>query len=84
MNRLTGIHSLREALEADRPLDSLIVARGSHGNRIEDLVRLARQHGIPVRFEERIQLDRTAGTRAPICRNRKPPMSITAMMATQL
>ncbi len=63
MNRLTGIHAVREALEADRPLDSLIVARGSHGNRIEELVRLARQHGIPVRFEERIQLDRSAGTR---------------------
>src|ERR1700716_2478066 len=63
MNRLTGIHAVREALEANRPLDSLIVARGSHGNRIEVLVRLARQHDIPVRFEERIQLDRTAGTR---------------------
>ena len=63
MNRLTGIHAVREALEADRPLDSLVVARGSHGNRIEELVRLARQHGIPVRFEERIQLDRAAGTR---------------------
>jgi 23S rRNA (guanosine2251-2'-O)-methyltransferase len=63
VNRLTGIHAVREALEANHPLDSLIVAKGSHGNRIEDLVRLARQHGIPVRFEERIQLDRTAGTR---------------------
>ncbi len=63
MDRLTGIHAVREALEANRPLDSLIVARGSHGNRIEELVRLARQHDIPVRFEERIQLDRTAGTR---------------------
>ncbi len=63
MNRLTGIHAVREALEANRPLDSLIVARGSHGNRIEELVRLARQHGVPVRFEERIQLDRAAGTR---------------------
>ena len=63
MNRLTGIHAVREALEANQPLDSLIVARGSHGNRIEELVRQARQHGIPVRFEERIQLDRAAGTR---------------------
>src|SRR5882672_11762673 len=63
MDRLTGIHAVREALEANRPLDSMIVARGTHGNRIEELVRLARQHGIPVRFEERIQLDRTAGTR---------------------
>src|SRR3984893_8959957 len=63
MNRLTGIHAVREALEANQPLDSLIVARGSHGNRIEDLVRLARKNGTPVRFEERVQLDRTAGTR---------------------
>ena len=63
MNRLTGIHAVREALEANQPLDSVIVARGIHGNRIEELVRLARQHGIPVRFEERIQLDRTAGMR---------------------
>jgi len=60
MNRLTGIHAVREALEAKRPLDSVIVAKGRHGDRIEELVRLARQHGIPVRFEERIQLDRTA------------------------
>jgi 23S rRNA (guanosine2251-2'-O)-methyltransferase len=63
MNRLTGIHAVREALEANRPLDTLIVAKGSHGNRIEELVRLARSQGVPVRFEERVQLDRTAGTR---------------------
>ena len=63
MDRLTGIHAVREALEAARPLDSLIVAKGSHGNRIEELVRLARKNGVPVRFEERLQLDRTAGTR---------------------
>ena len=63
MDRLTGIHAVREALEANRPLDSLMVARGTHGNRIEELVRLARQHSVPVRFEERIQLDRAAGTR---------------------
>src|SRR5580698_10234653 len=63
MDRLTGIHAVREALEANKPLDSLIVARGTHGNRIEELVRLARQYGIPVRFEERVQVDRAAGTR---------------------
>ena len=63
MDRLTGIHAVREALEAARPLDSLIVAKGSHGKRIEELVRLARKNGVPVRFEERVQLDRSAGTR---------------------
>jgi len=63
MNRLTGIHAVREALEAARPLDSVLIARGRHGERIEELVRLARQRGVPVRFEDRAQLDRTAGTR---------------------
>ncbi len=63
MNRLTGIHAVREALEAAHPLDSLVIARGSRGNRIEELVRLARSKGVPVRFEERVQLDRSAGTR---------------------
>jgi 23S rRNA (guanosine2251-2'-O)-methyltransferase len=63
MNRLTGIHAVREALEANSPLDSLMIAKGSHGTRIEELVRLARKLNIPVRFEERNQLDRTAGTR---------------------
>ena len=63
MNRLTGIHAVREALEAARPLDSVLIARGRHGERIEELVRLARQRGVPVRFEDRAQLDHTAGTR---------------------
>ncbi len=63
MDRLTGIHAVREALEANRPLDSLLVAKGTHGNRMEELVRLARKQDVPVRFEERAQVDRAAGTR---------------------
>ena len=63
MNRLTGIHAVREALEAARPLDSILIAKGRHGDRIEDLVRRARQRGVPVRFEDRTQVDRAAGTR---------------------
>jgi len=63
MDRLTGIHAVREALEAARPLDSLLIAKGTHGARIEELVRLARKLDVPVRFEERAQVDRAAGTR---------------------
>ena len=63
MDRLTGIHAVREALEANRPLDSLLVSKGTHGNRVEELVRLARKLDVPVRFEERAQVDRAAGTR---------------------
>ena len=61
MDRLTGIHAVREALASGRALERIIVARGRHGGRIEELVRLARERGVPVRFEDRAQLDRMAG-----------------------
>ena len=63
MDRLTGIHAVREALEAGRPLDRVLITRGHHGDRLDTLVQLARSHGVPVRFEERAQVDRAAGTR---------------------
>jgi 23S rRNA (guanosine2251-2'-O)-methyltransferase len=63
MDRLTGIHAVREALASNRSLDSLMVAKGTHGNRVEELVRMARKLDVPVRFEERTQVDRAAGTR---------------------
>jgi 23S rRNA (guanosine2251-2'-O)-methyltransferase len=63
VDRLTGIHAVREALEAGRPLDRVLITRGHHGDRLDALVQLARSHGVPVRFEERAQVDRAAGTR---------------------
>src|SRR5574340_346603 len=63
MNWLTGFHAVEEALNASRPLDRIVVARGRHGERIEAVVRLARSRGVPVRFEDRQQLDRLAATR---------------------
>lgn len=63
MSRLTGIHAVREALQAGRALDRIIIARGRHGERLDDLVQLARSRSVPVRFEDRTQVDRLAGTR---------------------
>jgi 23S rRNA (guanosine2251-2'-O)-methyltransferase len=63
MEKLTGIHAVREALAARRPVQSVLISRGRHGDRLEDIVRLARRNGVPVRFEERPQVDRAAGTR---------------------
>jgi len=54
---------VREALEAGRPLERIVVANGRHGERVEELVQLARSRGVPVRFEERGEVDRLAGTR---------------------
>ena len=67
MNVITGIHAVREALESGRAIDRISIARGRHGERVEDLVRLARQRGVPVRFEDRAQVDRLAGTREHQC-----------------
>lgn len=64
MATLAGIHPVREALRAGRPLDRLLVARGAGGARIQELIELCRQRGIPVRFEPREHLDRAAGAAA--------------------
>lgn len=63
MNWMTGFHAVEEALSAGRAIDRIVIARGRHGERIEALVRLAKSRGVPVRFEEREQVDRLAGTR---------------------
>ena len=63
MNWLTGFHAVEEALAADRPLDRILVTKGRHGERVEALVQLAKTKGVPVRFEDRLQIDRLVGTR---------------------
>jgi 23S rRNA (guanosine2251-2'-O)-methyltransferase len=63
MNWMTGFHAVEEALNAGRPLDRIVIARGRHGDRIESVVQLAKSRGVPVRFEDREQIDRLAGTR---------------------
>jgi 23S rRNA (guanosine2251-2'-O)-methyltransferase len=54
---------VEEALAAGRALDRIVIARGRHGERVEAVVQLARSKSVPVRFEERSQIDRLAGTR---------------------
>jgi 23S rRNA (guanosine2251-2'-O)-methyltransferase len=63
MNWLTGFHAVEEALAAGRALDRIVIASGRHGERLEAIVRLAKSRGVPVRFEDRQQVDRLAGTR---------------------
>jgi 23S rRNA (guanosine2251-2'-O)-methyltransferase len=63
MHWLTGFHAVEEALAAGRSLDRIVIARGRHGERVEALVQLAKSRSVPVRFEDRMQVDRLAGTR---------------------
>ncbi len=63
MNWLTGFHAVEEALAAGSAMDRIVIARGRHGERLEAIVRLAKSRNVPVRFEERQQIDRLTGTR---------------------
>jgi 23S rRNA (guanosine2251-2'-O)-methyltransferase len=63
MDKLTGIHAVKEALEAQRPIDRIAIAKGRQDTRIEEIVQLARKQGVPVRFEDRAQLDRMANSK---------------------
>ncbi len=63
MNRFTiGVHPVREALRAQRPLDKVLIAKGAAGSRIQEIVDLCRARSIPVRFESREALDRAVRT----------------------
>jgi 23S rRNA (guanosine2251-2'-O)-methyltransferase len=57
---LAGIHPVREALRAGRPIERVLIAKGAAGQRIQEVVDLCRQRGVPVRFEPREQVDRAA------------------------
>jgi 23S rRNA (guanosine2251-2'-O)-methyltransferase len=63
MDKLTGIHAVKEALEARRPIDRIAIAKGRQDARVEEIVQLARKQGVPVRFEDRGQLDRLANSK---------------------
>ena len=63
MDKLTGIHAVKEALEAQRPIDRITIAKGRQDTRIEEIVQLARKNSVPVRFEDRNQLDRLANSK---------------------
>jgi 23S rRNA (guanosine2251-2'-O)-methyltransferase len=58
---LFGIHPIREALRAGRPLDRVLIAKGAGGPRIQEIVDLCRQARVLVRFEDRTALDRASG-----------------------
>jgi 23S rRNA (guanosine2251-2'-O)-methyltransferase len=61
MSPLAGIHPVREALRAGRPLERVVIAKGAGGPRLQELIEMCRERKIPVRFEPREQLDRLAG-----------------------
>jgi len=61
MSPLAGIHPVREALRAGRPIEYVLIVKGAGGPRLQELIDLCRDRQIPVRFESREHLDRTSG-----------------------
>jgi 23S rRNA (guanosine2251-2'-O)-methyltransferase len=61
---LAGIHPVAEALRAGRPIERVLVAKGAGGPRLQEIIDLARQGSVPLRFEPRPALDRLAGSAA--------------------
>ena len=55
---LLGIHPIREALRAGRPLEKVVVAKGAAGPRVQEIIDLCRERAVPVRFEPKDALDR--------------------------
>lgn len=56
-NLIVGRNPIREALRADRPLEKLVVAKGDLSGSAREIVRLAREKGVPVRELDRARLD---------------------------
>jgi len=57
---VAGFHPVREALRAGRPLDRVLIARGAAGPRFQEIIDLARERSIALRFEPREALDRAS------------------------
>jgi 23S rRNA (guanosine2251-2'-O)-methyltransferase len=55
---------VREALRAGRELDRLLIARDAGGPRLQEIIDLARERSVPVRFEPRDALDRASNSAA--------------------
>jgi len=64
MSHLAGIHPVREALRAGRPLESVWIAIGAAGPRLQEIIDLCRDRHVPVRFEPRPSLDRKVASAA--------------------
>jgi 23S rRNA (guanosine2251-2'-O)-methyltransferase len=60
-NRICGVHAVYEALASHRlPIERIHIARESRSAKLKDILDLARDRGVPVRWDERPVLDRMA------------------------
>lgn len=57
---LVGIHPIREALLAGQSFERVLIAKGAGGPKLQEIIDLCKKAKIPVRYEERANIDRAA------------------------
>jgi 23S rRNA (guanosine2251-2'-O)-methyltransferase len=57
---IAGVHPVCEALRAGRAFDRVLIAKGAGGPRLQEIIDLARERKITLRFEPREALDRAS------------------------
>jgi 23S rRNA (guanosine2251-2'-O)-methyltransferase len=60
MNIIFGRKPILDALKANTPIDKLLVAQNSHGETVDEILRMARQKNIPFKFTPADQITKTA------------------------
>lgn len=58
-NRIVGVHAVFEALASgQQTLERIHISREERSGKVQQIIELARRHGVPVRREDRAVLDR--------------------------
>ena len=60
-NLLVGRNPVREALKSGRPVDKLLYVQGEKTGGTGDIIKLAREKGVPVQIVDRSRLDALSG-----------------------
>lgn len=60
MSQICGVNPIREALKAGRGIERILIAQGAGGARMQEIIDLAREARVPVRFEAKQFIERAA------------------------
>ncbi|MFA6438290.1 MAG: 23S rRNA (guanosine(2251)-2'-O)-methyltransferase RlmB [Bacteriovoracaceae bacterium] len=60
MNLITGRKPVLDALKVNTPIDKLLIAQNSHGEVVDEILKIARQKNIPFKFTPADQVAKTA------------------------
>jgi 23S rRNA (guanosine2251-2'-O)-methyltransferase len=60
MNLIIGRKPVLDALKSNTPIDRLMIAQNSHGEVVDEIIRMAKQRNIPFRLSPADQISKTA------------------------